>query len=364
MSPSEIVAPGGSTPAPSLPKVLISGAGMGLADAVPGVSGGTVLLVAGILDAYLAALAAVLGWVRRPFDAVRRRAALGAARLLVPLVAMQATALVIGVMLLVGAKPELGADAITARAALEAAPGLLINASTAPIVFAVFFALVAVTVREPLRARRTHAGRDWLLGALGALLAGGMALMPAAAGTPALPLIVLGGAIAISVMILPGISGSLALLLMGLYQPVAAAVHGVLNWLFQKADLPEMAMPGRDLLTIAAFGGGIILGLVVAVPILRAVLARAHDRTMAFLAGLMLGSLVALWPWKAHAYPGAIPLLGPMWPQLPSGAWWWPALAGVTAAVAALAVLRVVARLGAGSAGSPPAAGHTPTTHG
>lgn len=337
---------------------------MGLADAVPGVSGGTVLLVAGILDAYLAALAAGLAWLRRPFDPVRWRAMLSAARLLVPLVAMQATALVIGVMLLVGAKPELGADAISARAALEAAPGLLINAGTAPIVFAIFFALVAVTVREPLRARRTHAGIDWLLGTLGALLAGGMALMPAAAGSPALPLIVLGGAIAISVMILPGISGSLALLLLGLYQPIAAAVHGVLKGLFPGADESTAAVLGSDVLTIVAFVVGIMLGLAIAVPLLRALLARAHDRTMAFLAGLMLGSLVALWPWKAHAYPGAIPLLGPMWPQWPSGAWWWPTLAGVVAAISALAVLRLVARRGPGSAGSPPTAGHTPTTHG
>lgn len=325
---------------------MACGAGMGLADAVPGVSGGTVLLVAGILDTYLAALAAGLAWLRRPFDRRRWHAMLKAARVLVPLVAMQAMALVIGVMLLVGAKPELGSDAISARAALEAAPGLLINARTAPIVFAVFFALVAVTVREPLRVRRTHASVDWLLGALGVLLAGGMALMPAAAGSPALPLIVLGGAIAISVMILPGISGSLALLLMGLYQPVAAAVHA------------------RDVMIIGAFGVGIVLGLAIAVPMLRALLARAHDRTMAFLAGLMLGSLVALWPWKAHAYPGAISLLGPMWPQWPSGAWWWPALAGLLAATVALAVLRLVARRGPGSAGSLPTAGHTGPTHG
>jgi len=326
MSPSEAVAPSTQTSAPSLPKVLACGAGMGLADAVPGVSGGTVLLVAGILDAYLAALAAVLAWLRRPFDVVRWRAALTAARLLAPLVAMQATALVIGVMLLVGAKPELGDNAISARGALEAAPGLLINAQTAPVVFAIFFALVAVSVGEPLRARKTRAGIDWILGGLGAVVAGGLALMPASAGTPGLPMIVFGGALAIAVMILPGVSGSMVLLLLGLYQPVAGAVHE------------------RDLITIGAFGGGILLGLAVAVPLLRALLAVAHDRTMAFLSGLMLGSLVALWPWKTHAYPGAIPLLGPMWPQAPSGAWWWPVLAAATAAVLGGAALHLVNR--------------------
>ncbi len=316
----------------SIPKAILCGAGMGLADAVPGVSGGTVLLVAGILDAYLAALAACLAVVRRPFDGLRWRAALEAARLLGPLVVAQVLFLALGLRLLVGAKPELGDTAESATAALIAADGLLVNAHTAPVVFAIFFGLVAVTVAEPLRARRTRAGVDWMLGAVGAVIAGGLALMPASGGTPGLPMMVFGGALAITVMILPGISGSLVLLLLGLYQPVAGAVHD------------------RDLVTIGAFGGGILLGLAVAVPLLRALLGIAHDRTMAFLAGLMLGSLVALWPWKTHAYPGAIQLLGPMWPLAPFGSWWWPVLAAVVAAAVGILALRLVNRRSSSSA--------------
>jgi uncharacterized membrane protein len=96
-----------------------------------------------------------------------------------------------------------------------------------------------------------------------------------------------------------------------LLQPIAAAVHD------------------RHVGILAAFLAGIVGGLALAVPILRKLLAVAHDRTMAFLTGLMLGSLVALWPWKMHYFPEAIPLLGPMRPLLPQGAWWWPSIIAV-----------------------------------
>lgn len=299
---------------------------MGLADAVPGVSGGTVLLVAGALDVYLASLAHVLGLVRQPFNKEQWRLAFQAARVLIPLVAAQVSCLIIGVLLLVGKKPELGDTAAAASAALQQAAGLLVNPATAPTVFAIFFALVAIGLTEPWRARKSTHVSDWILAVVGAAIAAGMSLSPAAAGTPPLWLIAVGGAIAISVMILPGISGSLALLLLGLYQPVSAAVHD------------------RDLIVVAAFAGGVLGGLAIAVPALRALLAWQHDRTMAFLTGLMAGSLVALWPWKLHYFPGAIPLLGPMTPQLPSGAWWWPVAAAVVAGGLGWVALRYAAR--------------------
>jgi len=314
---------------------LLCGAGMGVADAVPGVSGGTVLLIASRLEIYLASLAAVLGWLRRPFSGEAWRQARLAFAFLIPLVTAQATCLLVGVLLLVGGKPDLG-DAEATRAALAQAPGLLVNPATAPWIFAIFFGLVLASLDEPWRHRRTAHLADGILALIGAALAAGMALTPAAAGDPALPLFILGGAVAITVMILPGVSGSLALLLLGMYQPVAAAVHD------------------RDLVRVAAFVVGIVVGLAIAVPILRRLLARFHDRTMAFLSGLMAGSLVALWPWKPHYLPEAIPILGPMRPQAPGGSWWGPALALVAAVVAMRLVLAWTRK-----AGNPERSGHT-----
>jgi len=149
--------------------------------------------------------------------------------------------------------------------------------------------------------------------------------MPALGAQPTPPMLVLGGAVAIAVMLLPGVSGSLALLVLGLYQPVAGAVHA------------------RDLGILVWFVVGVIGGVAAFVPALRWLLARWHDRTMAFLAGLMGGSLMALWPWKAHYYPEGIPLLGSMAPQPPAGD--WPVvLAAVLAGVALVAVLSRLAR--------------------
>ena len=81
-------------------------------------------------------------------------------------------------------------------------------------------------------------------------------------------------------MILPGVSGSLLLVILGQYQVIVNALHD------------------RDFATFGIFLSGIVLGVITFVPLLKRVLARHHDLTMATLTGLMAGSLRALWPWK------------------------------------------------------------------
>ena len=90
----------------------------------------------------------------------------------------------------------------------------------------------------------------------------------------------LAGAIAISAMILPGISGSFILVLLGLYPVVLGAIKNF--------DIPVLAV----------FCAGCVLGLLIFSKALSWLLAHVRDLTMAFLAGLMLGSLVKVWPWK------------------------------------------------------------------
>jgi len=94
------------------------------------------------------------------------------------------------------------------------------------------------------------------------------------------------GAIAISAMILPGISGSFMLLLMGVYFDVLAAVNN------------------RQLLLLGAFALGCLLGLLLFTRLLKYLLARFSDLTMAFLLGLVLGSLYAIWPFKSFGLAG------------------------------------------------------------
>ncbi|MCP4670333.1 MAG: DUF368 domain-containing protein, partial [Desulfobacula sp.] len=94
------------------------------------------------------------------------------------------------------------------------------------------------------------------------------------------------GAIAISAMVLPGISGSLVLILMGEYFAIVSAISGL-----GTLNLDNMVFLG-------CFSMGIVFGGLVFAKLVNMLLKRFYSSTMAFLAGLMTGSLYALWPFK------------------------------------------------------------------
>ena len=88
------------------------------------------------------------------------------------------------------------------------------------------------------------------------------------------------GAVAISAMVLPGVSGSFIMILLGAYFEVLQAVN---DW---------------DALVVLVFMAGCAAGLLLFTRLLKWVLSRWHDPTVAMLAGLMAGSLAALWPFR------------------------------------------------------------------
>ncbi|MCF7912173.1 MAG: DUF368 domain-containing protein [Candidatus Cloacimonetes bacterium] len=90
----------------------------------------------------------------------------------------------------------------------------------------------------------------------------------------------LSGALAISAMILPGISGSFVMLLLGQYKNMVTAINN------------------RDLIFIAALGIGMALGIIMFTRLLNMLLKKFHSQTIAFLIGLMIASLYTLWPFK------------------------------------------------------------------
>jgi len=94
------------------------------------------------------------------------------------------------------------------------------------------------------------------------------------------------GAVAISAMILPGVSGSFLLLLMGGYFDILRAISE------------------RDLAALSIFAAGCILGLALFTRLLDYLLKRWHDITMGFLLGLVTGSLWMIWPFKTTAVVG------------------------------------------------------------
>ncbi|MCP3872808.1 MAG: DUF368 domain-containing protein [Desulfobacteraceae bacterium] len=94
------------------------------------------------------------------------------------------------------------------------------------------------------------------------------------------------GALSISAMVLPGVSGSLVLILLGAYFEVVSAISGL-----KTLNLDYLAFLG-------CFSIGIILGGLLFARLVSAILKRYYNATMAFLIGLMAGSLYALWPFK------------------------------------------------------------------
>lgn len=88
------------------------------------------------------------------------------------------------------------------------------------------------------------------------------------------------GAIAICAMILPGISGSFILVMLGSYHQVLQAIKD------------------RDLMIIALFASGCLIGLLAFSRVLKFLFARFKSITIALLSGFMIGALYKVWPWK------------------------------------------------------------------
>ena len=245
-------------PAPRWPYVLGCGLAMGSADVVPGVSGGTMAFILGIYGQLIEAVAgfdlALLALLRQGrWGEAAARVHLG---FLVPLV--------VGL---------LGAVLLLVR------PITWMYSNQPVVLFAFFFGLIVGSIL--LIARHAHWGGSGLAamtaGVLGALLL--VTRVPVT--MPHDPLTIFwSGAVAIMAMILPGVSGSFLLLVLGQYQHVMEAVKGL------------------DLATLVPFAAGCLVGLAVFVRLLRWLLHRWHGQTVALLVGFMAGSLWKIWPFR------------------------------------------------------------------
>ncbi len=105
-----------------------------------------------------------------------------------------------------------------------------------------------------------------------------------------LPVIFLSGFFAISAMILPGISGSFILLVLGVYAPI----------IFEVKRFTSSFDPGA-ILNLSVFALGCIAGLVFFVRVLGYLFSRQKSKTLYFLVGLVIGSFFVLWPFKDYS---------------------------------------------------------------
>ncbi|MGB3801147.1 MAG: DUF368 domain-containing protein [Lewinella sp.] len=246
--------------------ILLRGMAMGVAEAIPGVSGGTIAFITGIYERLLAAIGGLLStkvinaYRQGGFSQAWREA--GGAFLL-----NLAGGMVVG----------LGLAVVAITSLLENYP---------PVVWAFFFGLIvssAIYVGRQISEWNIWTG---LFLVVGAIIAYVLTTINPLAGSSSPLLVFFSGMVAISALILPGISGSFILVLLGMYTVVFGALRGVVE--------------GQEgsLLIIGCFALGCLIGLAAFARLLTWTFKTYPNRTFAILTGFMLGSLNKLWPWR------------------------------------------------------------------
>jgi putative membrane protein len=248
-----------------MPKIALKGFCMGSADVVPGVSGGTMALILGIYERLLNAIHSFdRAWLR---DLLTLRIASALARndlgFLIPLV--------LGIAL-----------AIVFFTRVIPLPRLIVTHPE--IIYGLFFGLISASVVVLIKEVENYRARDFLTLFLGIALGFAIVnLVPLETPTAAW-FIFLCGFIAISAMLLPGISGSFILLILGKYAYIIEAL-------------------GRlDLWVIFAFGAGAVTGLVVFSRAIVWLLNHFHRSTLLVIKGILIGSLWIIWPFQERVY--------------------------------------------------------------
>jgi len=246
---------------PPIVRSVLGGVFMGLANLVPGISGGTMILALGLYDRFIGAVA----------DVSRARPTRN------------------GLVFLALLGAGLGLSLTTFS-------GLAVRLVTEHrfAMYALFIGMTLGGAPELWRASRPFGGAT-----LTAFLAG-LAVMAAFAwfmgGTQlpdTLPILFGAGVVAAMSMILPGISGSYVLLILGLYDTVIGALS--------VSALRESL--GGSLRIIVPVGIGAVLGIALLSNLLKALLARRAAVTHAALLGLLIGSVFGLWPFQQAVHP-------------------------------------------------------------
>jgi putative membrane protein len=242
--------------------LFLKGVGMGTADIVPGVSGGTIAFITGIYEALLTAISSINSrFILQILQLNFKQAIAGLhLRFLVTLV--------FGIALAIISTSHLMHYLLTVHPTQT---------------WSVFFGLITASIIVVGHSinNRFYSFPTVILGIL--LAYGITGIIPL--HTPEDPwFIFFSGMIAICAMILPGLSGSFILLILGKYAFITAALRNPFNL--------------DNLEIILIFIAGCLIGILGFSRILRYGLVRWHDFTLAILTGIMIGSMRKVWPWK------------------------------------------------------------------
>ena len=242
---------------------ILRGFLIGIAEVIPGVSGGTIALIVGIYERIIGSAA----------NAVEAFALLLRGNLQEAKVAARQIDWLLVLPVLVGMFAAIFAAAAAIEPLLESQPENLRG---------LFAGLILVSLLVPYRmVGASWRVTDYLLGLIAAAISFLLVSLPRQEVTdPALALVFMAAAVAVCALVLPGVSGSFLLLAIGFYAPTIAAVN----------DL--------DFGYLSVFVLGAIVGLALFATALRWLLVNQRGITLVVMTGLMVGSLRALWPWQ------------------------------------------------------------------
>jgi putative membrane protein len=247
--------------------LALKGMAMGIAEVIPGVSGGTIAFITGIYERLINAIKVFLS--PAPLQVLRKNG-------------LRAFWIHIDGNFLLGLMTGMAAGVIVGVFGVS-----LLLESYPVLLWAFFFGLIV--------ASAIYIGRQvdrWSVVEvagliLGTILAFYITIATPAQGNEALWMVFLSGVIAVSALILPGISGSFMLLLMGMYTLIIPAVKEALR-----------TQEPRSLLILLTFAVGCLVGLATFSRLLSWTFRRYRETTLAVLTGFMIGSLNKIWPWR------------------------------------------------------------------
>ena len=240
---------------------------MGAADVIPGVSGGTIAFITGIYDQLIGSINSINGTALKLFFSGKFKEFWKHINgsFLVSLFC----GILVSVLSLAGLMQYL----------LEHHPIQT---------WAFFFGLIVASSIFILRGIQGWNMKSAMFPVLGVVLGIVVCTLSPTQTPDALWFIFLSGALAICAMILPGISGSFILLILGKYKYIMGAITG----------LTTGAAVGESLVILCVFAVGAVCGILAFSRLLHWLLARFNKETLMVLAGFIIGSLVKVWPWS------------------------------------------------------------------
>ena len=246
--------------------IALKGAAMGVAEVIPGVSGGTIAFISGIYERLLNAIKAINPSLISTFKSGGLKAVFTAIDLLFLIKLFAGMVLGFGV----------GLFAITHL--LESHPVLI---------WSFFFGLILASI--PLVARDI---KQWTLQEIALLIAGTIfvywiTIAAPSQGIEDLWFVFLSGVLAVSALMLPGLSGSFVLLLLGMYTIIMPNIKEFIKHPF-----------GDNTAMLVVFGLGLIVGVFSFARVLSWTFNKYRTATLALLCGFLIGSLNKVWPWQ------------------------------------------------------------------